>query len=52
MTSHPTLSLRSPRRIGLLLMAALLLGGCNTIQGMGKDIKKAGEKIERSADQR
>ncbi len=27
----------------------LLLAGCNTVEGMGKDIKKAGDKIEKSA---
>jgi predicted small secreted protein len=43
------LSLSSTLRIGLLTLAVLLLAGCNTVQGMGKDIKKAGEKIERSA---
>jgi predicted small secreted protein len=43
------LSLSSALRIGLLTLAVLLLAGCNTVQGMGKDIKKAGEKIERSA---
>lgn len=31
------------------LAGLLTLSGCNTIQGMGKDIKKAGEKIEESA---
>jgi len=31
------------------LMSLLTIAGCNTIQGMGKDIKKAGEKIEESA---
>jgi len=46
------LELSSATRIGLLVIAALCLSACNTVQGMGKDIKKAGEKIERSADQR
>lgn len=27
----------------------LALAGCNTVQGMGKDIKKAGQKIEETA---
>jgi predicted small secreted protein len=43
------LELSFASRIGLLTLVALLLAGCNTVQGMGKDIKKAGEKIERSA---
>ena len=35
----------------LLLIAAALfvLAGCNTIDGVGKDIKKAGESIEDAA---
>jgi predicted small secreted protein len=32
-----------------LLAAALLLAGCNTIQGAGKDIQKAGQAVERAA---
>jgi predicted small secreted protein len=34
--------------IGLAVMAAFL-AGCNTIQGIGKDVKKGGEAIEKSA---
>ncbi len=34
----------------LVLIAAVSLSACNTVQGMGKDIKKAGEKIEETAD--
>jgi predicted small secreted protein len=30
----------------LATMAALVLVGCNTMQGIGKDVQKAGEKIE------
>ncbi len=40
------------RNISLLLLtlaAALVLGGCNTMQGAGKDIQKAGEKLEEAA---
>ncbi|HPA01074.1 MAG TPA: entericidin A/B family lipoprotein [Chiayiivirga sp.] len=40
------------RNVSLLLLAiaaAVVLGGCNTIQGAGKDIQKAGEKIEDAA---
>jgi predicted small secreted protein len=32
-----------------LIAAALMLAGCNTIKGMGQDIKSAGEKIEESS---
>ncbi len=27
-----------------------VLAGCNTVKGVGKDIQKGGEVIERSAD--
>jgi predicted small secreted protein len=27
----------------------LLLAGCNTMEGIGKDIKKGGEALEKSA---
>jgi predicted small secreted protein len=38
----------------LLLIAAALfvLAGCNTIDGIGKDIKKAGESIEDAASKK
>jgi predicted small secreted protein len=36
-------------RVAMLLALAAALGACNTVQGMGKDIKKAGEKIEETA---
>jgi predicted small secreted protein len=32
-----------------LLAAAWALAACNTIEGMGKDIQKAGEKIEEAS---
>ena len=31
------------------LAAAALLAGCNTMQGLGKDISKAGDRIEEAA---
>jgi len=34
--------------IAVLIAAALTLAGCNTIQGMGQDIQKAGGAIERA----
>ena len=37
-------------RIVYLLVALAFLAGCNTIEGMGKDIKAGGEKVEKSAD--
>jgi predicted small secreted protein len=36
--------------IGLLLIAVLNMTACNTVQGVGKDIKKAGESIEKASD--
>jgi len=34
----------------LLLVACLIVTGCNTMKGLGKDIKKAGEKLEKAAE--
>jgi predicted small secreted protein len=33
----------------LVLAAALVLAACNTVEGLGKDTKKLGEKIETKA---
>jgi predicted small secreted protein len=32
-----------------LLLAVLFLAGCNTMEGLGKDIQKGGEKLEKAA---
>lgn len=32
-----------------LLIAVFALLGCNTINGMGKDLEKAGEAVQRSS---
>ncbi len=40
---------RNLRLLLLAIAAAAVLGGCNTIEGAGKDIQKAGEKIEDAA---
>jgi len=32
-----------------VLAAALVLAACNTVEGLGKDTKKLGEKIETKA---
>ena len=32
-----------------LIAAAMMVAGCNTVRGMGQDIKSAGEKIEQSS---
>jgi entericidin A len=36
------------KKLSLILaaIASLALAGCNTMQGIGKDVQKAGEKIE------
>ena len=33
----------------ILIAAVLVLAGCNTLEGAGKDIQKAGERIEDAA---
>jgi len=33
----------------VLAVCAFVLVGCNTVEGMGKDIKKAGQEIEKAA---
>ncbi|MGE5384273.1 MAG: entericidin A/B family lipoprotein [Betaproteobacteria bacterium] len=40
------------KRIGLFILALITFGlaACNTVQGVGKDIKKGGEAIERAAN--
>ncbi|HEX9180490.1 MAG TPA: entericidin A/B family lipoprotein [Burkholderiales bacterium] len=40
----------SRRFVALFLLVAALLGlaGCNTVQGMGRDIEAAGEAIQKS----
>jgi len=35
--------------IAVLIAAALTLAGCNTVQGIGRDLEKAGESIEKAA---
>ncbi len=35
--------------VPLILAAALMLVGCNTVQGVGKDLEKAGEAIQKSS---
>lgn len=34
----------------LLCAVALLVAGCNTVEGAGKDVKAGGAAIEKSAD--
>ena len=37
------------KKLLFLLAAVLVLAGCNTVQGLGKDISKAGDTIENAA---
>lgn len=34
----------------LAMMAAMVLAGCNTVEGAGKDIQKVGEEVQDAAD--
>jgi predicted small secreted protein len=36
-------------KLVLAIFAVAYLAGCNTMEGMGRDIGKAGEKIEEAA---
>jgi predicted small secreted protein len=36
--------------LGIAVIATLGLSACNTVEGAGKDIKSAGDAIEKTAD--
>jgi entericidin B len=39
------------RKVILVILAsAFVVAGCNTVEGVGKDIKKGGEAIEKAAE--
>ena len=38
------------RTTAVLLLPALLLSGCNTTRGIGRDVKSVGTAIERAVD--
>lgn len=38
------------RILAAILVPALLLAGCNTTRGIGKDVKSVGKAIEKSVD--
>ncbi len=38
------------RMILMALLAAFALSGCNTVRGVGQDVKKAGEVVEETAE--
>ena len=37
------------KKLIAILISSLVLAGCNTVQGIGKDVKKAGEVVENAA---
>lgn len=37
---------------GMLLAIVLLIAGCNTMAGLGRDVGKLGDKIEQKAEQK
>ncbi|TAK67488.1 MAG: entericidin A/B family lipoprotein [Betaproteobacteria bacterium] len=41
--------MRKANVILLALVAAFMLSGCNTVEGVGKDLKQGGQAIERAA---
>ncbi|MEW6292818.1 MAG: entericidin A/B family lipoprotein [Pseudomonadota bacterium] len=36
------------KKLLLFIVATLFLAGCNTVQGIGKDIEKGGEAIQKA----
>jgi entericidin A len=36
----------------LVSLSAILVVGCNTMSGLGKDVSKLGDKIERKAEEK
>ncbi|CAN5745056.1 hypothetical protein BH11PSE12_BH11PSE12_07320 [soil metagenome] len=34
------------KKLFTLVLCLMVLAGCNTVQGIGKDVKKAGEVVE------
>ncbi len=37
------------KKIIAMLLAMVVMAGCNTMEGLGKDIQKGGEKLEKAA---
>jgi len=35
----------------LIVLSLVLLNGCNTMEGLGKDVEKLGQKIDQKASQ-
>ncbi len=41
---------RAKAACALAIVAALVLAGCNTMEGAGKDVEAAGEAVQDAAD--
>ena len=39
-------------RVWALLLVGVFLVGCNTMHGLGKDVRKLGDNIEKKADEK
>jgi predicted small secreted protein len=37
------------KKIAMILMVAGMLAACNTMEGLGKDLKQGGEAIQKAA---
>jgi len=37
-------------KVAALLLAVMVLSGCNTLDGLGKDLKKGGEEIQKAVN--
>jgi predicted small secreted protein len=42
----------SMKKVLLLIAVVLLVSGCNTVQGVGKDLKQGGEALERAGSKK
>lgn len=38
-------------KLMMLVLVAMVLAGCNTMNGMGKDMEKAGEAVQKKASE-
>ena len=37
-------------KVMAIMIAAALLAGCNTVQGIGKDVERGGERLQNAAE--
>ncbi len=38
-------------KLMMLVLVAMVLAGCNTMNGMGKDLEKAGEAVQKKSSE-